>query len=285
MTDVVGRAASLARMTFSIVGRDGDAYGVAVASKFLAVGAAVPAARAGVGAVATQSYANLSYRPGGLALLAAGSSAVATIDALTRADAEREQRQVGVVGAGGGATFTGTACHSWAGGRTGADYAVQGNILVGEQVVEALERTWLGSVGQPLADRLLAALTAADHVGGDRRGRQSAALLVVRPGAGYGGDDTEIDLRVDDHEAPVAELARLRDLHHLYFAAPDPATMLALVGPVLEETRDLLARLGHTHADVEASLDDWAGSANFEMRLRPGAIDPVVLQQLRAGRT
>src|SRR4051795_659297 len=166
-------------MTFSIVGRDGDAYGVAVASKFLAVGSAVPAARAGVGAIATQAYANLAYRPEGLALLVAGTDADQTAARLTEADEQRDQRQGGVVGPAGAATFTGTGCHDWAGGRCGDDYAVQGNILVGEAVVEELERSWSTTVGQPLVQRLLAALVAGDEAGGDRRGRQSAALLVA----------------------------------------------------------------------------------------------------------
>src|SRR6478672_1951574 len=149
-------------MTFSIVGRDGDAYGVAVASKFLAVGYAVPAARAGVGAVATQAYANLAYGPEGLDLLSGGASSAAAIEQLTTADDGRDQRQVGIVSASGGATFTGSACHTWAGGRCGDDYAVQGNILVGEQVVEAMKQAWAQSAGSPLTTRLLAALRAGD---------------------------------------------------------------------------------------------------------------------------
>jgi uncharacterized Ntn-hydrolase superfamily protein len=272
-------------MTFSIVGRDGDAYGVAVASKFLAVGYAVPGALAGAGAVATQAYANLAYRPQGLALLTSGASSADVVERLTREDDGRDQRQVGVVSASGGATFTGPACHDWAGGRAGDDYAVQGNILVGEQVVAAMEAAWTASAGSPLSTRLLGALRAGDEAGGDRRGRQSAAILVVRPGAGYGGDDTELDLRVDDHERPVAELERLAALHELYFGEPDPDALLPLEGSVADEVRTLLARLGHEGDDLDRLLDDWAGSANFEMRLRPGRIDPVVLEQLRLGRT
>ncbi|GAB3596800.1 DUF1028 domain-containing protein [Angustibacter peucedani] len=272
-------------MTFSVVGRDGDAYGVAVASKFLAVGSAVPAAEAAVGAVATQAYANLSYRPDGLSLLRQGRSSEDTLRELTDADDGRAQRQAGVVSASGGASFTGPECHDWAGGRSGADYAVQGNILVGEQVVEAMEQTWLASSGRPLAERLLDVLAAGDAAGGDKRGRQSAAIVVARPGAGYGGDDTELDLRVDDHETPVEELRRLHDLHALYFGEPDPDALLPLTGEVADEVRTLLARLGHQGDDLDQLLDDWAGSANFEMRLRPGSVDPVVLEQLRAGRT
>lgn len=272
-------------MTFSIVGRDGDAYGVAVASKFLAVGSAVPAAAVGAGAVATQAYANLAYRSAGLNLLRQGRAAADVVAALTGEDDGRDHRQVGVVSADDAATFTGPACHDWAGGRSGEDYAVQGNILVGEQVVVAMEDAWRGSAGQPLWQRLLDALAAGDAAGGDRRGRQSAAIVVVRPGAGYGGDDTELDLRVDDHEAPVPELHRLAALHDLYFGQPDESALLPLTGQTADEVRQLLARLGHEGDDLDALLDDWAGSANFEMRLRPGRVDPVVLEQLRAGRT
>jgi uncharacterized Ntn-hydrolase superfamily protein len=271
-------------MTFSIVGRDGDAYGVAVASKFLAVGSAVPVAVAGVGALATQAWANLAYRPDGIALLRGGASSADVVARLTGADEGRDQRQLGVVSPSGAVTFTGAACSDWAGGRSGDDYAVQGNILTGPEVVQAMERDWRDGVGGGLVERLLSALAAGEQAGGDRRGRQSAAVLVVRPGAGYGGDDTELDLRVDDHPDPLAELDRLRALHALYFGQPDPADLLPLRGAVAEEVGSLLAALGHRHRDVEKSLADWAGRANFEERLRPGAIDPVVLNQLRLGR-
>jgi uncharacterized Ntn-hydrolase superfamily protein len=275
-------------VTFSIVGRDGDAYGVAVASKFLAVGSAVPAAEVGAGAVATQAYANLAYRAAGLGQLRQGRSAADVVAALTGEDDGRDHRQVGVVGAGDAASFTGSACHDWAGGRSGDDYAAQGNILIGEQVVVAMEEAWRSSAGQALAGRLLDALAAGDAAGGDRRGRQSAAILVVRPGAGYGGDDTELDLRVDDHSDPVPELRRLAELHDLYFGQPEESALLPLTGETADEVRQLLARLGYEGGEgdsLDSVLDSWAGSANFEMRLRPGHIDPVVLDQLRAGRT
>jgi uncharacterized Ntn-hydrolase superfamily protein len=270
-------------MTFSIAGRladedgqTGGSWGVAVASKFLAVGSAVPAAEVGVGAIATQSLANLAYRPDGLRLLAAGHSAQETLDALTAADEGRDQRQAGVVDRdGGAATFTGPGCHAWAGGRTGPGYAVQGNILTGPEVVAEMERAWLTADG-PLADRLLAALAAGDEAGGDRRGRQSAALLVVRRGGGYGGmSDVEVDLRVDDHSSPVPELRRLLDLHRLYFDQPDPATLLPLEGELAEEVQSRLAGLGHP------TLDDWAGVENYEERMVDGKIDPLVLTKLR----
>lgn len=271
-------------MTFSIVATDGSAWGVAVASKFLAVGAAVPAARAGVGAVATQSLANLAYRPDGLRLLAEGRSAGETLDALTAADEQRADRQAGVVDrAGGAASYTGDRCNPWAGGVTGDRYAIQGNILTGPEVVDAMQRAWLSSdPAAALGRRLLAALRAGDEAGGDRRGRQSAALLVVTEAGGYGGGtDVYADLRVDDHPAPVAELARLLDLHDLYFAKPDPASLLPLEGPLADEVANLLARLGHT-GPLGDALATWAGIENFEERLVDANIDPVVLEQLRA---
>jgi uncharacterized Ntn-hydrolase superfamily protein len=277
-------------LTFSIVARspDGSELGVAVASKFLAVGNAVPAAEAGVGAIATQSYANLSYRPDGLALLREGRPAHEVIERLTAADEERDKRQVGVVAAtGDGASYTGVGCHDWAGGRTGDGYAVQGNILTGPDVVEAMERAFLETAG-PLADRLLAALAAGDDAGGDSRGRQSAALLVVSPRAGYGGEsDVKVDLRVDDHAAPVSELRRLLGLHELLFGRTDPADLLRLDGELLDEVRRALAAVGHPPADdtaasVTAALRDWAGIENLEERVGSGdAIDPVVLAVLR----
>ena len=271
-------------MTFSIVATDGSAWGVAVASKFLGVGAAVPAAAAGVGAIATQSWANLAYRPDGLAMLRAGKSASETLDALTAADEHRDQRQAGIVDRdGNAATFTGTGCNPWAGGVTGDCYAIQGNILVGPEVVEAMERAWLASPpGAPLTRRLLAALQAGDAAGGDRRGRQSAALLVVTPDGGYGGgSDVFADLRVDDHPQPAHELERLLDLHDIYFGKPDPATLLPLDGDLAGEVRAKLGALGHTDADLDTALAEWAGIENYEERLVPGHIDPVVLGKLR----
>jgi uncharacterized Ntn-hydrolase superfamily protein len=272
-------------VTFSIVATDGTAWGVAVASKFLGVGTAVPAAAVNVGAIATQSWANLAYRPDGLAMLRDGKTAQETLDALTAADEHRDERQAGVVDAQGrAATFTGTGCNPWAGGVTGDSYAIQGNILVGPEVVEAMEKAWLATAQDaPLTRRLLAALRAGDDAGGDRRGRQSAALLVVTPDGGYGGgSDVFADLRVDDHEHPVTELARLLDLHDLYFGKPDPATLLPLDGTLADEVRQRLATLGHTDDDLDTALANWAGIENYEERLVPAKIDPVVLEQLRA---
>ena len=285
-------------MTFSIVARGAGAtgrtaYGVAVASRFLAVGAAVPAADPVAGALATQAAANLAYRPQGLALLRAGASAAATVAGLTAADPDAAERQLGVVAADGdGATYTGTGCLDWAGGTAGDGYAIQGNILAGPQVVEAMRYAFTTGTG-PLAERLVAALAAGDAAGGDRRGRQSAALLVAEVNAGYGGDPgtafrgdsgshVAVDLRVDDHTDPVGELSRLLALHHLYFDRPDPATLLPLTGELAEEVRALLAGLGHTAGDPDEALAAWAGVENFELRLAPGRIDPLVLDHLRA---
>ena len=272
-------------MTFSIVARsaDGLSAGVAVASKFLAVGAAVPAASALVGAVATQAYANLAYRPDALALLRQGRSAQQTVDELTAADALREQRQLGVVSCTGpGASFTGGECFAWAGGVSGDGYAIQGNILVGPQVVSAMLDAYLETDRTlPLAAALLAALAAGDRAGGDRRGRQSAAVLVVSPGGGYGGgSDVLVDLRVDDHPDPVPELARLVELHDLYFGRPDPQDCLELSGPLAEQVAGLLAARGHTGADLGRVLAEWASVENLEERLVPGRIDPRVLAVL-----
>lgn len=271
-------------MTFSIVASDGTAWGVAVASKFLAVGCAVPAAAADAGAVATQSYANLAYRPDGLRHLREGKTAQESLDALTAADDGREQRQAGIVDThGNAATFTGSGCHDWAGGRTGASYAIQGNILTGPDVVEAMERAWLATdPTQPLARRLYAALVAGDDAGGDKRGRQSAAILVAATEGGY-ADSTDIvvDLRVDDSPAPIPELGRLLDLHDLYFGKADPDAALPLEGELADEVRRRLASLGHTQPDLESALNDWAGVENFEERMLAGKIDPTVLEQLR----
>ncbi|MGH3460615.1 MAG: DUF1028 domain-containing protein [Kribbellaceae bacterium] len=275
-------------MTFSIVAFDteSDSWGIAVASKFLAVGAVVPWGRAGAGAVATQAMSNLAYGPGGLDLLAGGIAADQVVAQLTGADDEREHRQVGVVDARGrGATFTGASCLDWAGGEAGDGYAVQGNILAGPQVVSAMSGAWQANAGVAFERRLLAVLAAGDQAGGDRRGRQSAALRVWREGAAYGGLlDTAVDLRVDDHRAPVDELRRLLDLHELYFGKPDPASLLPLEGPLAAEVAVSLERLGHSSAGdggLAEALDTWASTENFEERLVPGKLDPVVLEQLR----
>lgn len=267
---------SLGAMTFSIVARDGDQWGVAVASKFLAVGAYVPAARAGAGALATQAMANLGYKHDGLALLREGRGAAAVVGALTDPDEEREHRQVGVVDhQGNAASFTGSKCIPWAGHRFGDDYAIQGNCLTGPDVVEAAERA-LSHESGTLTRRLYAALKAADDAGGDKRGRQSAAILVVREGSGYGGaDDVLLDLRVDDAPAPIPELGRLLDLHDLYFGKPDPKTLI----PWAEAEAEIA---GHLDTLGFPDWATWVGTENYEERDVPGYVDPLVLDRLRA---
>jgi uncharacterized Ntn-hydrolase superfamily protein len=269
-------------VTFSLVACDLEArqWGVVVASKFLAVGAVVPWARADVGAVATQAFANLTYGPDGLDLLAGGATAQETIDRLTGADAEHEQRQIGVVDASGGsASFSGSGCFAWAGGRTGSGYAAQGNLLAGPQVVAALADTFEATEG-PLVERMLAALAAGDAAGGDRRGRQSAAVIVRQTGGGYGGNnDLLIDLRVDDHPDPVTELQRLYAIQNLLFGRT-PEEQLIPLEQVQAELSELLDRVGYG-GNIDAGLRTWAGMENLEERLSPGRIDPVVLGVLR----
>ena len=233
--------------TFSIVGRDaqtGD-LGIAVQSRFLAVGAVVPWLKAGVGAVATQAWANTSYGPRGLALLEAGHSAEEALATLTAADEMAEHRQAGIVDAQGrSATHTGASCYSWAGGIAGPNFAAQGNILVSAATVQALAATFQATEG-PLWRRLLAALAAGQAAGGDSRGMQSAALVVVREAGGYGGlNDRFIDLRVDDHTGPIEEMGRLLDMHELYFFKPAPEDLLPLDATLTSEVQTLLTRSG-----------------------------------------
>ncbi|SCL36646.1 Uncharacterized conserved protein, Ntn-hydrolase superfamily [Micromonospora rhizosphaerae] len=274
-------------MTFSIVARsaDGRLHGVAVASKFLAAGALVPAAEAEVGAVATQAHVNLAYRPQGLALLRTGVAVADVVAGLVAADPGRDDRQLGVVGAtGDGATWTGTRCHPWAGGQAGDGWAAQGNILAGPHVIDAIRDAWLGGDALPFPQRLLGALRAGDRAGGDRRGRQSAGLLVVERHGGYAGTgDTLVDLRVDDHPDPVTELGRLLDMHTLLFGKPDPAALLDLTGPLADEVAALLAAVGHPVGapGLDDALASWAGVENLEERLVTGRIDPIVLDHLR----
>ena len=279
-------------MTFSIVAADVEAgdWGIAVASKFPCVGAVVPWARAGVGAVATQSWANTSFGPDGLALMGAGVEAQVALDRLLSDDDGREDRQVGFVDAGGrSGTFTGSRCMEWAGGVTGPGFAAQGNILTGEAVVAELSRGFIEADGD-LCDRLIAALVAGDAAGGDKRGRQSAALLVVRDGGGYEGrNDRYIDLRVDDHADPINELARI-------FGVWDDS-MLVRNDPLLESTPELvadlqrrLATLGRYRGDAtgiyddttRAALGDWAGEYNLEGRLRDDdLISNLLVREIR----
>jgi uncharacterized Ntn-hydrolase superfamily protein len=271
-------------MTFSIVGhgtdaRGQDAWGVAVASKFLAVGNAVPAAVAGVGALATQADANVAWKGIGLSLLDEGATAGVALQRMIEEDDKRDHRQLGVVDAeGGAASHTGAACLDWAGGIAADGVAIQGNVLTGPEVVDEMKRAWDESAGQPLSRRLLAALSAGDAAGGDRRGRQSAALLVVSDGAGYAGlDDVAADLRVDDHPDPVTELGRLLDLNDFYLTASTEDEKVEVTPDLAAELEELARTAGH------ADLQSWAGTENDEMRVAEDGswIDRKVLEIIR----
>jgi uncharacterized Ntn-hydrolase superfamily protein len=266
--------------TYSIVGCDLETqqWGVAVQSKFLAVGSVVPFAEPDVGAIATQAYANPSYGPNGLVLLREGLRASEVVERLTNADEGRDERQLGVVDAqGGSASWTGPGCNDWAGHQTGTGYAAQGNILVGEETVAALAKTFEANAQLSLAQRLLECLAAAQAAGGDRRGQQSASLLVVQRSGGYAGlSDILVDLRVDDHERPIQELRRIYGIHDRLFGISPREDWLPLEGGLRTEVEERLSRLGYD------SLDAWAGVENLEERV-DGAdtIDPVVLDALR----
>jgi uncharacterized Ntn-hydrolase superfamily protein len=271
--------------TYSIVACDLDAgqWGVAVQSKFLAVGSVVPWAEPHVGAIATQSYANPRYGPDGLALLREGRSAEEVVASLTAADEGRAERQVGVVDAhGGAATFTGEGCHDWAGGRTGTGYAAQGNILVSQETVDALALTFEQNGHPTLAERLIECLVAAQAAGGDRRGQQSASLLVVERNAGYANlSDVVVDLRIDDHELPIVELRRLYGLHNELFGITPPEDWLTVDEVLAAELRDRLGRLGY-EGELDEAFNDWAGTENLEERVDGiDRVDPVVLDALR----
>src|SRR5256885_4357995 len=254
-------------------------WGVAVQSKFLAVGSVVPWAEPHVGAIATRSYANPRYGPDGLALLREGRAAEDVIEALTSADEGRDERQVGIVdGAGRAATFTGKACHEWAGGRTGDCYAAQGNILVSAATVDALAATFESNSHLELAERLIECLAAAQAAGGDRRGQQSASLLVVEQDAGYAKlSDSIVDLRVDHHERPIAELRRLFSLHRELFGVTPEEDWVDVDDTLAGELGDRLGKLGYA-GELESAFGEWAGAANLEERVDGVArIDPIVL--------
>jgi uncharacterized Ntn-hydrolase superfamily protein len=283
-------------VTFSIAAWDpvpesGAEWGVAVASKFLSVGAAVPWVSANAGAIATQALANLSYGPDGLKRLAAGEDARSVVAALTADDSDARHRQVGVVDAHGGAeTFTGAECFDWAGGVTGDGFCCQGNILTGPEVVAAMKDAFESATGD-LAVRMLAALRAGDDAGGDRRGRQSAALYIAREGGGYGGTiDRAVDLRIDDHPDPTAELARLFDLHRLYFPRPEDLEFAAVDESLGAELRELLGALGYEPGsgsvyddELRSALYAYSGTENLEERWTDEpAIERGVLDYLRS---
>lgn len=283
--------------TFSIAAADigNGEWGVAVASKFLAVGAVVPWARAKVGAVATQALANLTFGPRGLELLENGRTAKEVLDELLSSDPIPEHRQVGAVdGEGGAATYTGEQCLDWAGGLTGENFAIQGNILSGPQVIEEMRDAFVSSTG-PLADRLLASLLAGDRAGGDRRGRQSAAIVVAREGGGYGGDnDRAIDLRIDDHPDPVRDLMRIREIHRLLLERPGADDILEIDDAMAGEIQELLSGLGHYDgpqtsqydAQTAEALRTYMGIENLEERwLDDKRIDRNVLAYIRSRRS
>jgi uncharacterized Ntn-hydrolase superfamily protein len=271
--------------TYSIAACDPDArqWGVAVQSKFLAVGSVVPWAEPGVGAIATQAYANPTFGPDGLSLLRQGLPADEVVERLVAADDGRDERQLGVVDARGrSASWTGPACLEWAGHRNGSCYAAQGNILVGAETVDALAEIFEATAGAPLATRLLACLDAAQAAGGDRRGQQAASLLVVERNGGYAGlSDVVVDLRVDDHERPIEELRRLYGIHRTLFDTTPRESWIEVDETLAAELTERLGRLGYA-GDLTDALDRWAGVQNLEERVDgAAAIDPVVLDALR----
>jgi uncharacterized Ntn-hydrolase superfamily protein len=270
--------------TYSIAACDPDAqqWGVATQSKFLAVGAVVPWAEPHIGAIATQAWANPRYGSEGLKLLGEGLSADAVVERLTSADEGRDHRQLGVVDSEGrAATYTGKECLDWAGGRTGPCYAAQGNILVSAETVDAIADTFESSSG-PLVVRLLDCLDAAQRAGGDRRGQQSAAILIVEKDGGYGKlSDVVVDLRVEDHERPLEELRRLYGLHEAIFGETPRDQWLKVDGDLAAELRERLAKAGY-EGDLDDAFNRWAGSWNLEERVDGiDEIDPVVLEELR----
>lgn len=283
-------------MTFSIVAydREEQAWGVAVASKFLAVGALVSWAQAGAGAVATQSYCKVTFGPDGLMLMKSGRTAAETLAELLAADPGREKRQVGIVDAQGNtAAHTGKECHAWAGHLAGKYFTCQGNILAGERVLPAMADAFIAASGE-LSDRLVTALAAGDAAGGDKRGRQGAAVLVVRPNGGYGGDnDRYLDLRVDDDEHPIPKLRDLLAAHHLFFGTPKPEDQLPIDERIARELQRMMSEQGYLGGEINGVWDDAAkqafrvmvGNENLEERWspdnHPDMIDRVALEYLR----
>jgi uncharacterized Ntn-hydrolase superfamily protein len=271
--------------TYSIAACDleGGQWGVATQSKFLGVGSVVPWAEPQVGAIATQAWANPRYGPDGLALLREGLSADEVVERLTSADDGRDHRQLGVVdGKGGSASFSGAECMDWAGGRTGPCYAAQGNILVSAETVDAIAETFEAASGRPLAERLLDCMDAAQAAGGDRRGQQSSALLVVERDGGYAGlSDSVVDLRVDEHERPLEELRRIYVMHQAIFGETPREEWLAVDDALGQELRERLGRLGYD-GDLAESYFAWAGKENLEERVDGvDRVDPIVIEELR----
>ena len=274
-------------VTFSIVAASpetGD-VGVAVQSKFLACAALVSWARGGVGAVATQSFAEVTFGPRGLDLLEEGLGPEEAIDRLLQGDDQRDQRQVGIAAADGRtASFTGAECFEHAASVVGRNHACQGNILVSDRVVPAMSEAFLGT-DAPFPERLVEALRAGQREGGDRRGQEAAGLYVARPGGGYGGNhDRYIDVRVDHHAQPIEELARILDLHRLYFERPRDEDLIEADAGLEREIAERLDRLGKRNEDRDPwdDLFDYMGWENLEERWADkGRIDPRVLAYLR----
>lgn len=278
-------------MTFSIIGFDpvAEELGIAVQSKFIGVGSVVPWAKAKVGAVATQSYANPNYGPDGLKFMEEGKTAEETLNLLIEADEGRDYRQVGIMDwQGRAATFTGEKCFDWAGGKIGKNCVAQGNILVSEDTVDAMVDTFEKTEGK-LAERLLKALNAGQAAGGDKRGMQSAAIYVVKEKGGYlEANDRMIDLRVDEHPDPINELIRIYNIHQLYFAGPVAEDALAITGEVKEEVITHLKRLGHLNGENINEEAIYNGLASFieaesltRRKLEDGKIDAKVLDYLK----
>jgi uncharacterized Ntn-hydrolase superfamily protein len=271
--------------TYSLAACDLEAgqWGVATQSKFLGVGSVVPWAEPQVGAIATQAWANPRYGPDGLALLREGLSAEQVVERLTSADEGRDHRQLGVVdGRGGSATYSGAECMDWAGGRTGPCYAAQGNILVSADTVDAIAETFEATSGRPLAERLLDCMDAAQGAGGDRRGQQSSALLVVERDGGYAGlSDSVVDLRVDEHALPLEELRRIYEMHQAIFGETPRDEWLEVDDALGQELRERLGRLGYD-GDLAETFFAWAGKENLEERVDGvERVDPVVIEELR----
>lgn len=282
--------------TFSIVAYDAQeqAWGVAVASKFLAAGALVSWARADVGAIATQAYARVGFGPDGLALLQTGKSATEVLNQLLENDPMREQRQIGIVDAQGrAAAHTGSGCSEWAGHKIGEGFTCQGNILTGSETVDAMADAFSNARGE-LSDRLLAALQAGDVAGGDKRGKQAAGLLVVKANGGYGGDtDRYIDLRVDDDSQPVKKLKQLLQSHHLFFGRAKPEDQIRITEDIARELQTMMSEQGYMGGEVDGNWDEvskqafWVmvGNENLEERWNinhdPDSIDRVALEYLR----
>ncbi|MBA2174413.1 DUF1028 domain-containing protein [Halobacillus locisalis] len=276
--------------TFSIVGSDpatGE-LGVAVQSKFLGVGSVVPWAKAGVGAIATQAFANPAYGPDGLKMLEEGLTVEEVFHELTTKDPQSQDRQLGIVDTNGNAeSFTGNDCYEWAGGVTGKGYAAQGNILVNKETVTEMGKAFEEATGS-LADRLLAGLQKAQQAGGDSRGKQSAALYVVKEKGGYGGlSDTLVDLRVDDHPDPIVELERIYQLHQLYFGETNEEDILKVEAEVMQDVTLHLYRLGYISSrnveenELYRGLTTYLHTENFEGREQhEGWIDKKVYEYL-----